>query len=47
MTTDSGQGGRPVAKLYKFAHCAGAHVKQADFFQMSGVTDLLDYGLQG
>jgi hypothetical protein len=34
-------------KLYKFATCAGAHVTQTDFFSQSGVTDLLDYGLQG
>ena len=34
-------------KLYKFANCLGAHVSQPDFFLTSGVTDLLDYGLQG
>ena len=47
VTTEGGQGGRPVSKLYRFARCAGAHIKQPDFFKMSGITDLLDYGLQG
>jgi hypothetical protein len=47
QVTTEGQGDRPVSKLYRFQGCAGAEVGQEEFFNRSGVMDMLDTVLEG
>ncbi|OQR87285.1 tRNA uridine 5-carboxymethylaminomethyl modification enzyme gidA [Achlya hypogyna] len=47
QVVSAGAGGRELVRSFQFDLCASEDVDQADFFELSGVTALLDSALEG